>query len=134
MSRNLSDLTPEMQVYVGVLMQLCDEAGLDLLIYCTRRTLAEQLMLYKIGRDTPGKIVTNARPGQSAHNYGMAIDAVPMLAGKPQWARSSPLWQKYGELVAKAGLEWAGKWTTFKEYPHAQMQGFDWRAEMEKTA
>ena len=134
MSRDLKDLTPAMQLKVGVLAQLTDEAGIDLLIYCTRRTMDEQAALYAIGRDRPGRIVTRAKPGQSAHNYGLAIDAVPMLHGKPQWASTSPLWKQYGDLCAKAGMEWAGKWTTFKEYPHAQMPGFDWRAEMEKGA
>jgi peptidoglycan L-alanyl-D-glutamate endopeptidase CwlK len=127
MSRKLSDLTPEMQLKVGVLVQLADEAGLDLLIYCTFRTLTEQDDLYAIGRTQPGRIVTRAKAGQSAHNYGLAIDAVPMIAGKPQWRSSSPLWKVYGELAAKAGLEWAGKWTTFREYPHCQMPGFNWR-------
>lgn len=120
MSRDLKDLTPEMQVKVGVLMQLADESGLDLLIYCTRRTLGEQAALYAQGRTEPGRIVTYAKPGQSAHNYGMAIDAVPMLHGKPQWHKSAPEWLVYGRLCGEAGLSWAGQWIRFVEYPHAE--------------
>jgi len=38
------------------------------------RTIEEQNSLYAQGRTKPGKIVTNAKGGQSYHNYGMAID------------------------------------------------------------
>lgn len=130
MSRLLTDLTPEMQVKVGVLLDLAHEAGLDLLIYCTYRTPEEQAALYAIGRTRPGKIVTMAKPGQSAHNHRKAIDAVPLLLGKPQWQRDNPLWADYGLMAEKAGLEWGGHWHTFKESPHCQELDFDWRAEM----
>lgn len=35
---------------------------------CTHRTNREQEQLFAIGRTVPGKIVTNAKPGQSKHN------------------------------------------------------------------
>ena len=129
MSRDLKDLTPEMQLKVGVLMQLADEAGLDLLVTCTYRSPEEQAALYAIGRTVPGKIKTRAKPWQSAHQYRKAVDCVPIMNGKPVWDAKDPAWQKYGELAEKAGLEWAGHWPRFKEFPHAQMPGFDWRAE-----
>ena len=40
--------------------------------------MEEQAALYKIGRSVKGKIVTNARPGESYHNYGLAFDWVPL--------------------------------------------------------
>ena len=40
------------------------------------RTIAEQDALYAKGRTTPGKKVTNAKGGQSVHNYGFAVDTV----------------------------------------------------------
>jgi len=40
----------------------------------TLRTHAEQDKLYAQGRTVKGSIVTNARGGQSYHNYGLAID------------------------------------------------------------
>jgi peptidoglycan L-alanyl-D-glutamate endopeptidase CwlK len=42
----------------------------------TLRTFAEQDGLYAQGRSKPGAIVTNAKGGQSYHNYGLAIDIV----------------------------------------------------------
>ena len=45
-----------------------------MLITDTLRTFAYQDWLYAKGRTQPGKKVTNARGGQSLHNYGLAID------------------------------------------------------------
>jgi len=30
------------------------------------------------------------------------------------------VWKRVGEIGEKVGLEWAGRWTTFREYPHFQ--------------
>ena len=49
------------------------------------RTFAEQTALYAQGRTLPGKIVTYAPAGESYHNYGLAIDVVPIAGGIPQW-------------------------------------------------
>src|SRR3977135_4181957 len=49
------------------------------------RTFAEQDALFAQGRTKPGQIVTNAKGGQSNHNYGLAVDLCPLIDGKPQW-------------------------------------------------
>ena len=78
-----------------------------------------------------GPHVTNAAPGESLHGYGKALDGVPMRAGKPVWGTKARedliLWKMYGELGQAAGLEWAGKWIGFKEYPHLQAPDSSWR-------
>ena len=50
--------------------------GVRLRFSYTLRTFAEQDSLYAIGRTKPGKKVTNAKAGQSYHNYGLAFDIV----------------------------------------------------------
>jgi len=45
------------------------------------RSYQQQAALYAQGRTKPGKIVTNARPGSSWHNYGLAIDLGLFKAG-----------------------------------------------------
>jgi peptidoglycan L-alanyl-D-glutamate endopeptidase CwlK len=78
-----------------------------------------------------GEIVTHAGPGQSIHQYRCAFDAVPLDGGKPVWGTSDPadryLWSTYGELVRAVGLEWAGDWEHFTEFPHAQEPSANWR-------
>jgi len=68
------------------------------------------------------KAVTNAAGGESYHNYGLAFDAVPVLYGKALWDDQKK-YKEYGSYVSLLGLEWAGLWVSFKEYPHAQLKG-----------
>ena len=45
----------------------------------TYRSIQEQNELYAIGRTIKGNKVTNAKGGQSYHNYGLAFDIVILL-------------------------------------------------------
>jgi peptidoglycan L-alanyl-D-glutamate endopeptidase CwlK len=83
--------------------------------------LADILMSVGPQQGKLGAHVTCAACGESWHNYARALDAVPLVNGKPAWKTSSPLWQLYGEAAEKIGLEWAGRWKRFKEYPHVQL-------------
>lgn len=78
-----------------------------------------------------GSVVTHAGPGQSIHQYGLAFDAVPLRDGKPVWSTEEAAdwdrWQAYGEVAKELGLEWAGDWVSFTEYPHVQAPDADWR-------
>ena len=126
-SRKLTDLHPLMQPMVTRFLANARAAGIDLLVTCTYRSNEEQAALYAIGRTKPGRIVTNAKPGRSTHNNtlngkpaALAVDVVPLRDGKPVWSASDPVWKRVGEIGEKVGLEWAGRWTTFREFPHFQ--------------
>ena len=45
------------------------------------RNFAQQDIIYNEGRTTPGKIISNAKAGQSYHNYGLAVDICPFMVG-----------------------------------------------------
>ena len=125
-SRKLEDLHPTVRAKVQQFIQKCDEAGIDLLVTSTYRDHESQAELYAQGRTKPGKIVTKAKPGQSWHNWKVAVDVVPLRNGKPVWGTAGAdgeLWQKVGEIGESVGLEWAGRWKTFKEYAHFQYTG-----------
>jgi len=79
--------------------------------------------LYAQGRTAPGKIVTNAKAGDSWHNWRCAVDVVPLVNGKADWDGSHPVWAEIGRLGKEAGLEWAGEWKSFKELAHFQYTG-----------
>ena len=100
----------------------------------TLRTFEEQNALYAQGRsvlfDKNGKrlgIVTNAKGGQSYHNYGLAIDIVLILDGKiASWDIKTDFdgdktsdWMECVSIFKKYGWEWGGDWK-FKDYPHFQ--------------
>lgn len=122
-SRSLEDLHPAVRRRVEALLKAAKGEGIDLLVTSTYRDLESQAALYAQGRTAPGKIVTNAKPGQSWHNHRCAVDVVPLRAGKPVWSDKDPVWQRVGELGEQAGLEWAGRWTRFREFPHFQYTG-----------
>jgi peptidoglycan LD-endopeptidase CwlK len=97
----------------------------------TLRTFAEQDILYNQGRTTPGKIVTNAKGGQSYHNYGLAIDIV-LVVDKDgngsfetaSWDVSSDFdgdgqsdWMEVVAIFKRHGFAWGGDWK-FTDKPH----------------
>lgn len=121
-SRKLDDLNQPTKIRAMAFRDKCAALGIDVLIYCTLRDSKEQDMLYAIGRTAKGKIVTNAKGGESWHNYGSAFDFVPVLAGKPQWG-DKDLYATCGDIAESVGLEWAGRWKSFKETAHCQYRG-----------
>ena len=128
-SRRIQDLHPDLQPICLKFLEQCNAIGIDILITCTFRSWIEQEKLFAIGRSLPGRKVTNARPGQSKHNNmiegrpaSTAFDIVPMRNGKPIWNAKDPVWQQCGEIGVGLGLEWAGNWTKFVEFPHFQLK------------
>lgn len=127
MSRRIEDLTLAVQQRAQALVKAARDAGIDLLVTSTYRSNEEQAALYAQGRTKPGAIVTNARPGDSYHNWRCAFDVVPLRNGKPVWGTSGPdgdLWRKIGEMGESVELEWAGRWTgKLREMAHFQYTG-----------
>lgn len=123
-SRSLDDLTPEMKAKALKHIEVCKNLGIQLLIYCTYRDNEAQAEVYAQGRTKPGKIITEAKPGESYHNYRIAYDCVPLINGKPEWNSSAAVWSVVGKLGEEVGLEWAGRWKgRLKETVHFQEPG-----------
>lgn len=95
------------------------QRGYHTTIFQGYRPIEEQNRLYAQGRTTPGAIVTNAKGGQSLHNYGVAVDIVFVENGRPSWAAHHP-WQLLGEIGKSYGFEWGGDWKSFQDRPHFQ--------------
>mgnify|MGYP003404502397 FL=1 len=95
------------------------------------RTFAEQDALF---RQRPK--VTNAKGGQSVHNYGFAVDIVLIIDGKTASWDTKKDWDNDGiadwdecvKVFAKYGWSWGGNWLSFKDMPHFDKIGFsNWR-------
>lgn len=86
------------------------------------RTWEEQAKIYAQGRTAPGKIVTNAKPGYSNHNYGIAVDMGVFKAGKyldaSNPSEAEAFHRKAAQIAEKYNIEWGGSWKSFKDYPH----------------
>lgn len=122
-SRSLDTLAPLVASLAKAHIAACKAAGIDLLVYCTYRDSEAQNALYAQGRTLPGKIVTNAKGGDSYHNWKCAYDCVPLVQGKAAWG-DKELYAKVGQLGEQLGLEWAGRWTgKLRETAHFQYRG-----------
>ena len=106
------------------------ELGIKLRVTSALRTWSEQDGLYAQGRTKTGrvrrsgseggKIVTNAKGGQSLHNFGLAIDVVEIKEGKALW--SNPNWSKIAKLGKSIGFAWGGDFKSIKDKPHFEMR------------
>ena len=121
-SRSLDDLVPPAKQRAQAFVEAAKAKGIDLLVTSTYRDNESQDALYAQGRTIPGNIVTRAKAGQSWHNWRCALDVVPLVNGKAIWDDQA-LWKQVGEIGRSCGLEWAGDWVTFKEFPHFQYTG-----------
>jgi len=106
----------------------------------TLRTFAEQDALYAQGRTTAGKKVTNAKGGQSFHNYGLALDFCLLIDDKEiSWDLKKDWdgdkiadWMEVVNIFRRAGWEWGGQWK-FKDNPHFQkVFGLGWKEYLKK--
>jgi len=100
------------------------KVGTAILVVSGRRTAAEQTELYAQGRTAPGHVVTNAKAGQSMHNYGLAVDVVPFLSGNSgalNWNARTPQFEAMAAALKAQGLVWGGDWKRLKDYDHFQM-------------
>jgi len=118
-SRKIEDLLPPVAFKCNNLIQYLASEGIDIIITSTYRDFESQNALYAQGRTTKGSVVTNAKGGDSFHNYRMAFDVVPIVNGKAIW-NDSNLWKRIGIAGKLNGLEWAGDWVKFKEMAHMQ--------------
>lgn len=121
-SRDIKDLLPKVQSLTSAFIEKCQAEGIDALITSTYRDMESQAALYAQGRTARGKIVTNAKAGQSFHNFRCAFDFVPIVNGKAQWDDVATF-TRCGVIAESLGLEWAGRWKTFKELAHCQFTG-----------
>ena len=99
-----------------------NRAGIFVCVVATERTNAEQNALYAQGRTKPGKKVTNARGGDSIHNYRLAWDLCPVVDGKLAWDRID-LFDKLGVIAVKLGVTWGGNFKLLVDKPHFQATG-----------
>lgn len=106
---------------------ICEALGNGVICRFTHtfRSIDEQNKLYAKGRTLPGQKVTNAKGGQSYHNYGLAIDIVLIVNNKATWERGQdfdkdgqPDWMEVVRIFKSYGWGWGGDFVTFKDYPH----------------
>lgn len=104
--KKLLELDPEMQEHVVTILQLAAKEfpEFDWTIASGKRTKKEQAELY-----AKGPSVTKAKPGQSRHEPGLAVDIYPMTKkGIPSYKEAKQAYDYLGNLAGEFGLLWGG--------------------------
>lgn len=104
MITDLNALHPYLRDQVKELIRICKAKGIELAIVESYRTVAKQNE-YK----SMGKKYTRSSGGHSKHQYGLAIDVVPMIDSVAVW-NNMAIWRKIGPVGEKLGLRWGGRW------------------------
>jgi len=117
MVADLGSLHPYFRDKVLELIRVCKSQGIDLAVVETYRSHAKQTEYKKMGRR-----YTRANAGQSKHQYGLAIDVVPMVDSIPKW-HNIRLWRKVGAAGERLGLRWGGRWRKLFDPAHFEWTG-----------
>lgn len=120
----IKELHPLIREKVRALINQADKAGIRLRVVQGLRTWAQQQKIFDQGRSVESKargekIVTNARPGDSFHNYGLAIDVVPIEQGKANF--NTTKWAEIARIGKSLGFFWGGDFKNLVDKPHFEM-------------
>jgi peptidoglycan L-alanyl-D-glutamate endopeptidase CwlK len=120
---NIRTLQTEVQELCRQSIGRIRAAGFKVRVISGTRTYAEQTAIYRQGRfGNPGRIVSNAKAGQSWHNFGRAWD-IGLFDSAGNYLTSGPKYREAATAGKIAGVEWGGDWVSFKDEPHYQVTG-----------
>jgi peptidoglycan L-alanyl-D-glutamate endopeptidase CwlK len=118
--RAIRTLHPAAQRAAREFLNAVRATGADCRVISGTRSYAEQDALYRRGRfGNTSPRVTNARGGQSNHNFGIAWD-IGLFDGGRYLTDDTP----YARVSAlrSAAVDWGGDWVTFRDPPHYQLR------------
>ncbi len=119
--RNIRTLHPKAQEAARNFLKRLQSAGIEARIISGTRSYAEQDALYRQGRFRDKRPrVTNAKGGQSNHNFGIAWDIGIFRGGA--YLPESPDYERAAQVGVNDQLEWGGNWASIKDRPHYQLK------------
>ena len=121
---NILSLLPKAQIEARKFLQLATENNKEVKLLSGTRTYQQQDELYCHGRNgNTLPVVTNAKGGQSNHNFGIAWDIGLYDSAGNYITNENPYISMATMLLGALGsLEWGGNWHSFKDYPHYQLK------------
>jgi hypothetical protein len=117
MIADIDALHPIFRDKIRTLMANCAEQGITLAVVESYRTHAKQSEYKGMGRK-----YTNSKAGRSKHQYGLAVDLVPLVDSLAVWDNVA-LWKKVGVTGEKLGLRWGGRWRKPYDPGHFEWTG-----------
>jgi len=131
--KNLATLDPRAQAlfrpFIAYAKDIADDfLDCELVMISGTRTWKEQDALYAQGRTRPGRRVTNAKGGQSNHNFGIAGDFgifrrgdyLDDNAARADQALTDRIYRHLAKKAEAFGLEAGYNWRT-KDPPHFEV-------------
>lgn len=131
-SRSIDDLDPKIRGLCSQFLSQCKAEGIQVFLTCIYRSNEEQDAAYTKGRTAPGKIITNAKAGQSAHNCvnaqglpaARAFDfAIKTASGQLDWDGTDARWQRAIHVGESLGLS-SGEHFKRKDYAHLELMNW----------
>lgn len=126
MIADLDALHPYFRDKVFELIRECKSMGIELAIVESYRTRAKQAEYSAMGNQ-----YTSTPAGKSRHQYGMAVDVVPIVDSVAVW-NNHRLWKKIGVAGERLGLRWGGRWRVLYDPGHFEWSGGVSRHELAK--
>ncbi len=117
MITDLNALHPYFRDRIKQLIADCEAQGIRLAVVESYRTHAKQNE-YKV----MGRKYTNSGAGRSRHQYGLAVDVVPLVDSAAVW-EDKALWKRIGVTGEKLGLRWGGRWKKPYDPGHFEWTG-----------
>jgi len=117
MITDLDALHPVFRDKIRALVADCREQGITLAVVESYRTIAKQNEYKGMGRK-----YTNSKGGRSKHQYGLAVDLVPIVDSVAVWDDAA-LWKKIGVTGERLGLRWGGRWRKPYDPGHFEWTG-----------
>lgn len=117
MITDLEALHPYFRDRIKTLIANCRAKGIELAVVESYRTHAKQNE-YKV----MGSKYTSSGAGRSKHQYGLAVDLVPIVDSVAVWDNKA-LWLKVGVEGEKLGLRWGGRWRKPYDPGHFEWTG-----------
>lgn len=127
--RNMGEVHPAVKDKAILIIRKAYDEGINVQMSSGFRSFQRQRELFNQGRyGNPGNIVTHAEPGQSVHNYGLAIDYfLTTWDGATATWTVNKNWRRVAEIGKSLGFSWGGEWG-WKDYPHLELTGgLSWR-------
>lgn len=124
-TRDIKDAVPQLQVAYEAAKkeyQTLYPTAPQPFLTCVYRSNDEQTQLYAQGRTTKGKIVTNAKAGQSKHNKipSEAFDIGFITLGKKlSWDLKH--FKNFASIIKLKGVKWGGDFKSIPDAPHFEI-------------
>lgn len=100
--RDTSNLAPFLVLRLNAALAECHDKGYEVAVFESYRSPERQQWLYDQGRTRDGKIITHAKPYESFHQYGLAVDIVGYSNKRWDWSID---YDKITEIFIRHGFK-----------------------------